>query len=158
MTLQKDTQLPLFYKTTVKRDVRTQFAALCFRIVKDKPQVLLVTSRGTRRWIVPKGWPIEGKTPAASAAVEAYEEAGVSGKAYDTCLGVFTYNKSVSRGEELPVLAMVFPLKVRHAEQSFPEAGERRRKWFSLKKAAARIAEPELRQIILTFDPRRLKH
>lgn len=158
MTLQKDTQLPLSFKTNAKRDVRTQFAALCFRIAKDRPQVLLVTSRGTRRWIVPKGWPIEGKTPSASAAIEAYEEAGVTGKTYDTCLGVFSYNKSVANGEALPILAMVFPLKVRHMDRAYPEANERRRKWFSLKKAAARISEPELRQIILTFDPRRLKH
>ncbi|MFC6583776.1 NUDIX hydrolase [Sulfitobacter aestuariivivens] len=54
--------------------MRTQFAALCYRVKKGKVQVLLVTSRGTKRWIVPKGWPMDGKTPAQSAALEAWEE------------------------------------------------------------------------------------
>jgi len=72
-------QLPLSLHGAAKGEVRTQFAALPFRVKEDKVQVLLITSRGTGRWIVPKGWPMEGKTPAESALQEAWEEAGVQG-------------------------------------------------------------------------------
>ena len=68
-------QLPINLHGARKSEIRTQFAALCYRIKRGKVQILLVTSRGSRRWIVPKGWPIEGKTPAASALREAWEEA-----------------------------------------------------------------------------------
>ena len=67
-------QLPISLRGAAKSDVRTQFAALCYRIKRGKVQVLLVTSRRTKRWIVPKGWPMEGRTPADSAAQEAWEE------------------------------------------------------------------------------------
>ena len=64
-------QLPISIGGAKKSDVRTQFAALCYRVVKDKVQVLVISSRGTGRWIVPKGWPMDGKTPAEAALQEA---------------------------------------------------------------------------------------
>ncbi|NSX54722.1 NUDIX hydrolase [Parasulfitobacter algicola] len=153
----KYTPAPINLSGAQKTDVRTQFAALCYRVVNGKTQILLITSRGTGRWILPKGWPMDGKTPAVCAGIEAFEEAGVEGKTYDSCIGVFSYIKAIPRGDNLPILAMVFPIKVKHLVNDYPEAQERRRKWFTLKKAAARIDEPELRHIILNFDPRRLK-
>lgn len=157
MTLHRKAQLPISLSAGRKTDVRTQFAALCYRIVDGKIQVLVITSRGTGRWIIPKGWPIDAKTPAKSAAIEAYEEAGAEGKSFDTCLGVFSYTKTVGADAGLPCLAMVFPLKVKKMHTRYPEKHERKRKWVSIKKAAKLIDEPELRQIILTFDPSRLR-
>ena len=150
------TQLPIRIKAANKSDVRSQFAALCFRVVDGKVRILLVTSRGSGRWIVPKGWPMDKVTPAASAAREAWEEAGVIGRTYDRCLGLFSYNKLDVFGADLPCVAMVYPVRVRTLAEDYPEARQRRRKWFSRKKAASRVAEPELARILRTFDPRSL--
>lgn len=157
MSLLRTYQRPISLGDAAKRDVRTQFAALPYRIVQDKVQVMLITSRGTKRWIVPKGWPMDGMTPAQSAAEEAFEEAGVRGKPYDMCIGVYSYNKYMEGAPDLPCLAMVFPLKVKRVFSDYPEKSERRRKWLPLKRAAEKIAEPELRAILKGFDPRRLK-
>lgn len=156
MTLQSTKQLPITIQASRKSDVRMQFAALCFRIVHDKTQILLITSRRSRRWIVPKGWPMDGVTPGAAALQEAWEEAGVKGKAYERCLGLYSYSKMIERGVLFPCVAMVYPVRVKSLASDFPEAGQRQRKWLTPKKAAARISEPELAQILLTFDPRLL--
>lgn len=147
-------QLPISLYGAQKSEVRTQFAALCYRIKNNKVQVLLVTSRGTKRWIVPKGWPMHGKTPAASAAQEAWEEAGVTGRADGHCLGVYSYEKGMAAGDDLPCLAMLYPVAVKSLAKRFPEAGQRRRRWVSRKKAARLVAEPELARLIIGFDPR----
>ncbi|MEP5730642.1 MAG: NUDIX hydrolase [Sulfitobacter sp.] len=137
-----------------KNDVRTQFAALCYRIRRGKVQILVITSRGTKRWIMPKGWPMEGKTPAACAAQEAWEEAGVIGQSGETCLGVYTYAKEIGEEDILSCLAMLYPLHVTSLAEKYPEAGQRRRRWVSRKKAAKMVAEPELGRLIRDFDPR----
>ncbi len=157
MSIMRIHQQPISLGDAAKRDVRTQFAALPFRIVQDKVQVMLITSRGTKRWILPKGWPMDGMTPAQSAAEEAFEEAGVRGKPYDVCVGVYSYNKVMENGPDLPCLAMVFPLKVKRVLSTYPEKSERRRKWLPLKRAAEKISEPELRAILKGFDPRALR-
>ena len=117
-------------------------------------QILLVTSRGSKRWIVPKGWPMEAKTPAASALQEAWEEAGVTGRPDGTCLGVYTYAKELGPADEVPCLAMLYPVMVKSLAKRFPESGQRRRVWVSRKKAARMVLEPELARLILDFDPR----
>ena len=146
-------QLPLRFDASHKSDVRTQFAALCYRIRRGRPEVLLITSRATRRWIVPKGWPIENMTPAQSAQQEAWEEAGVTGRAIDNCLGLFSYAKVIGPDRSLPCIVMVYPLKVKSLAATYPESQQRRRKWFTRKKAAARVGEAELAHIIRAFDP-----
>ncbi|MGB3245464.1 MAG: NUDIX hydrolase [Sulfitobacter sp.] len=147
-------QLPISLHGGPKGEVRTQFAALCYRVKQGKVQILLITSRGSKRWIVPKGWPMEGKTPAQSAAQEAWEEAGVQGKTGDGCLGVYSYAKDVGEEDDLPCLAMLYPVRVKSLAQKYPEHRERRRRWLSRKAAAAKVAEPELKQLICDFDPR----
>jgi len=94
-------QLPVSLNGAHKSDVRIQFAALCYRVKKGKIQILLVTSRGTGRWIVPKGWPMEGKTPAKSALTEAWEEGGVNGKTAGDCVGVYSYAKLATDEDDL---------------------------------------------------------
>ena len=147
-------QLPISLHGGPKGAVRTQFAALCYRVKKGKLQILLVTSRGAKRWIVPKGWPMEGKTPAQSAALEAWEEAGVTGKADDACLGVYSYTKGNDLGDDLPCVAMLYPVHVKSLAKKYPEHRERRRRWMSRKAAATKVVEPELKALILGFDPR----
>lgn len=157
MTLYPGRQLPLAVSPGHKTDIRTQFAALCYRIVRDKPEILLITSRGSRRWILPKGWPEPGLTPAKAARKEAWEEAGVKGRAMDTCLGVFSYFKLDARHVKMPCVALVYPVKVKSLSDDYPEAGERRRKWVRPKRAAAMVCEPELKEILRSFDPRLLR-
>lgn len=131
----------------------TQYAALCFRIRKDKPQFLLVTSRGTGRWIIPKGWPMKGRAPAKAALREAWEEAGVRGRVGRDFIGVYSYRKSLGRQRLETCMALVFPVEVKSLDGQFPEARQRRRKWFGRKKAAARVEEPDLAALIRTFEP-----
>jgi 8-oxo-dGTP pyrophosphatase MutT (NUDIX family) len=135
-----------------KTDLRTQFAALCYRIKNEKVQFCLVTSRRSGRWIVPKGWPMNGQTPMDAAATEAFEEAGVRGKIEPRPIGVFSYYKVHSKNE-LPCIAVVYPLKVKKVLRTWPEHKERNRKWLSRKKAAALVDDAELSQIILRFQP-----
>lgn len=150
-------QLPLKLRTASKNDVRSQFATLCYRVKADRTEVLLITSRRTGRWIVPKGWPEDGMTPAECAAKEAWEEAGVIGKAQDRCLGLFSYSKLISPGVTYPCVAMVYPMRVKSLSKDYPERNQRKRRWFSPKKAAQRVSEPELARILRDFDPRMLR-
>lgn len=139
-----------------KTGVRTQFAALCYRRHNGKLEFCLITTRRTRRWIVPKGWPMDGATPTKAAATEAFEEAGLEGKVHALPAGLFSYVKnSEDDSPDLPCVAVVYPMKVQKVHGTWPESKQRRRKWFSRRKAAERISEPELRQIILNFDPGR---
>jgi len=157
MTHQQMRHLPIELKKRHKTDVRTQFAALCYRMTKGKPEILMVTSRGTGRWIIPKGWPADGKTPAEAALIEAWEEAGVKGRVTGPCLGLFSYHKAMPSDDGLPCVAMVFPVKVKSLADDYPELGQRKRKWMRPKKAAAKVDEPELAQILTQLDPSRLK-
>ena len=154
MTAPKIKQLPLSVRGAHKSDVRTQFAALCYRVVKDKIQILVITSRGTGRWIVPKGWPMDGKTPAESAATEAWEEAGVEGKVSSSPLGLYSYSKINEGAVDLPCVAVIYAIKVKSLSKVYPEAGQRLRKWVSRKQAAKLVDEPELARILKDFDPR----
>lgn len=145
---------PVVFGDAGKRDVRTQFGALCWRIKNNHLQVLLVTSRRKKRWILPKGWPVDGATPVEAAENEAWEEAGVTGKAKPVCVGVFSYMKELSEDEHLPCIVAVFPIKVKRQHSQWPEQSERRRKWVSAKQAAKMVDEKDLAAILANFDPR----
>lgn len=147
-------QKPILLPGAEKTALRTQFGALCYRIQRDKVQVLLVTSRTNKRWIVPKGWPVDGTTPVEAALREAHEEAGVEGKVSGNCIGIYSYMKELTDRDQLPCVVAIYPVRVTRLLNDYAEKAERKRKWFSLKKAAAVIDEPELRQIVKGFDPR----
>lgn len=158
MSLQKFAKNPHLAGSEARDGARTQYGALCYRIKHGKPEILLITSRGTGRWIVPKGWPVEGKSPADSAAVEAFEEAGVEGTVHPECLGIYSYIKEVEEGPDLPCVVSLYAMRVKRLLGKYPEDHQRNRKWYSRKKAAALVNEPELQHIIIGFDPRRVKH
>lgn len=128
---------------------RTQYGALCWRMRRDGLQVLLVTSRDTGRWVIPKGWPHDGLGAMESAEREAWEEAGVQGAIDPQCLGLFSYSKALVLQESVPCVVSVYGLRVHRLQRVFPERKERRRKWFAVEKAVRRVAEPELRALML---------
>lgn len=131
-----------------------QYGVLPYRVDSDGGvQILLVTSRQTGRWVIPKGHPIAGLSPAESAAREAYEEAGIEGEVAPGALGAFRYRKRIRFG--LPRLARVtvFPLCVTRVLRRWPEAHQRRRQWFHRAAAASAVEETALRRMILGFRP-----
>lgn len=146
-------QRPMRLPGAAKRDVRSQFGAIPWRVHDGRLEILLVTSRGTGRWILPKGWPMDGATPAEAAATEAWEEAGVTGVPSNAALGFYSYAKEYD-GNNLPVVVAMFPLRVKKVHKDWPEKDERKRKWVGRKKAAALLKEPELSQMVRKFDPR----
>lgn len=133
----------------LQRPKRVQVAALCYRETKTGKQVLLITSKDTGRWIVPKGWPIDGKDGPQSALQEAWEEAGVSKADIETePLGYYEYAKGLGEGMTVPVEAQVYLTKVRDLSEEYPEVSERERAWFEPKDAANRVDEPDLKAIL----------
>ena len=128
-----------------------QVAALCWRKEKGRAEVLLITSRDTGRWIVPKGWPIKGLSDAQSALREAWEEAGVRVPADKARrVGQFFYDKGLEDGSDMPIVAYLYKVRLRKGDLAdrFPEAGQRKRAWVPAKKAAKLVREPELKKIL----------
>lgn len=134
------------------REPRTQYAALPWRKRDDgQLEVLLITSRESRRWVIPKGWPMKDKEPGPCAAQEAFEEAGVVGETRGKSLGVYHYDKRLRSGRLQNVRVMVFPLAVREERDIWPEMAERDRNWTSPAEAAGLVDEPELRALLTRF-------
>ncbi|WP_170473494.1 NUDIX hydrolase [Ruegeria arenilitoris] len=133
------------------RPPKVQFAALCTRTTNNQPEVLLITSRDTGRWVIPKGWPIDGLDGAGTAQQEAWEEAGVRAKTVDPDpIGQFTYDKVLNDGTSQPILTSVYHISVDKLSDKFPEMAQRKRAWVSPKIAAERVREPELRDLLLS--------
>ena len=112
---------------------------------------MLVTSRETGRWIIPKGWPKKRTAPYASAAREALEEAGVVGEVGRDPIGSYSYKKRLKSGAVVACEVQIFPLEVKRQQKTWPEKGERELRWFSPTNAARAVQEPVLRKIIRTF-------
>ena len=130
-----------------------QFGALPFKWSQSGSlKVLLVTTRGRKRWMIPKGWPIRGLKPHESAAQEAFEEAGLIGYAHAETVGSFQHIKRLGSGRQVRCMVEVFPLRVDHQRPYWPEKGERETRWMSAKKAASLVSEPELKKILLRFE------
>ncbi len=130
-------------------ETRRQVAVLPLRGGPKKGyRVLLVTSRETRRWVVPKGWPMKGLKPHETARQEAYEEAGLVGPVGKRALGYYHYEKRLKNGAAVPCLVQVFPMNVRKRLDRFPEVLEREARWFSIPEAAEAVLEPGLSAII----------
>lgn len=142
-----------------ERKPRTQYAALPFVCGPEgELRVLLVTSRETRRWVIPKGWPMKRLSPSGAAAREAYEEAGLVGEVGETAIGTYTYEKRLKRRGSVTCRVEVFPLRVERQLETWPEREERTVRWFSLPEAARAVDEPDLGEMILAlndngFDP-----
>ena len=114
-------------------------------------EVLLLTSRTRRRWIIPKGWPIKGLKPAKSAAREAFEEAGVRGVVSGKPLGRFTYDKKIDEDGCL-IEVTVFSLAMKRQLKSWPEIEQRETRWVLAREAASLTDEDGLRPILEAFS------
>ena len=138
------------------RAIRVQYGALPYRYAATNSlEVLLITTRQTRRWIIPKGWPTKGLKPPKSAAREAYEEAGIRGTVGIKSIGVFSYEKCLdANGVTVPCEVRVFPMIVKRQLDTWPEANEREARWFESSKALSTIEESGLRQLIESFAQR----
>lgn len=132
----------------------TQYAALPYRVVDGHPMVLLVTSRETKRWILPKGQPERKLAPHQVAEAEAYEEAGLVGTVFKTPFAEYDSFKRLKSGRELPCLMRVYLLEVTHELGSWPEKGERERRWMTPGEAALLVTEPGLVRVLLDFGGR----
>lgn len=131
----------------------TQYAALPMRWKGERDlRVLLVTSRETGRWVVPKGWPKAHLTPWQTAEREALEEAGALGKVGSQELGNFLYAKRLADGASVDCRVHLFPMLVRDLRSNWKERSQRRRKWFKPADAAGLVHEPELRDILLRLQ------
>jgi 8-oxo-dGTP pyrophosphatase MutT (NUDIX family) len=134
------------------REPKTQYAALPWRTTAEGAvEVLMITSRESGRWVIPKGWPIKRFGPHQSAAQEAFEEAGVKGAVKDRALGVYHYDKRLRSGRAQHVRVFVFPLEVKEVVDDWPEKSQRERVWMAPADAGGRVHEPELAQLLKSF-------
>ena len=131
------------------RPKRVQMAALCLRDRPNGVEVLLITSRDTGRWVLPKGWPMDGLSAASAALTEAWEEAGVTEAEIDPRpIGQYQYMKKLDSGVPQPVDTHVYRVKVGDLAASYPESDERVRRWVTPKEAAGMVQEPGLQDIL----------
>ncbi|MFK4825695.1 NUDIX hydrolase [Paenochrobactrum sp. BZR 588] len=131
-----------------------QVAALVWRIENGELQLLTITSRGTGRWIIPKGWPQTGRTLARTAMREAFEEAGIRGVIDPIPVGTYDYQKYDMPPEAISSFTVaVYAVAFTEQLDKWPERGERILDWVSPDVAADRVEEPELKKLILGFAP-----
>jgi 8-oxo-dGTP pyrophosphatase MutT (NUDIX family) len=144
-------------RSKAKPPTRVQYGALPYRLDDDASvEVLLVTSRETKRWIIPKGWPIKGLKPSKAAAREAYEEAGVRGRIAGRAFGHYVYEKRLEdRVTTVPCQVEVFPLLVKRQSKDWPESKQRTTQWFPAAEAAALAENSQLHNLIRELGRRK---
>lgn len=122
---------------------------------KKQVRVLMVTSRDTGRWVLPKGWLMEATTPWAAAEIEALEEAGAIGYIASETIGFYHYDKILDNGGSLRCRVEVYPMLIEKLKRNWKERRERRRRWFTPKGAAKRVNEEELSDMLrmLSYKP-----
>lgn len=126
----------------------TQYAALPYRITAAGCEIMLITSRETKRWVIPKGWPMIGKKPFKLAEIEAFQEAGVKGVVGKTPIGTYHYAKTLPTGGERLCAVEVYPLRVTLETAMWREKTERQRAWFPQERASQLVDEGGLAHII----------
>ncbi|MCP4935251.1 MAG: NUDIX hydrolase [bacterium] len=136
---------------------KKQYAALPYIVFRNHIEVLLITRRRSKRWIIPKGWPEDQLSPSKLAALEAFEEAGLKGQVAKRAIGNFNYVKRLDDKNSVICSVDIFPMKVSAQYLDFPEKGQRELRWLKLKKAAALIEEKELAALIIRFEPGKKK-
>ncbi len=127
--------------------VYKQVGLIIYKMKKSGPRVLLITSRETGRWVIPKGWPMKGKPDSKAALQEAWEEAGLAKiKGSVERIGTYFYEKAYRKSKNKPVFVKTYLAEAKTFKTKFPEAGQRKLKWVKPKRAAKMVKEPSLRQ------------
>jgi len=127
-----------------------QFGVLAWKPGKaGEPRILLITSRETKRWVVPRGNPMRGLAPHEAAAEEAWEEAGVRGNVPAEPLGTYRYMK-VRKNGDVEAEVTLYPMRVAAKIEDWPERAERKRRWFAPEEAAEAVHEEGLADLIRT--------
>jgi 8-oxo-dGTP pyrophosphatase MutT (NUDIX family) len=126
-----------------------QCAALPLAVRDGEVQVMLVTSRETKRWVLPKGWAEPDLAPHELAAKEAFEEAGLVGKMEPEPVGHYSYKKRLRGGRSIPCDVGVFPMWVEQQLKNWPERRQREARWFTLGQAALAVDEGDLVTLLL---------
>lgn len=121
-------------------------------------QIMLITSRDTHRWVLPKGWPEGVEQLFDTAAREAAEEAGIGGTISHLEFGRYFYGKVLPSGMERRCEVLVFPMEVDEIATAWPEKKERKRKWFSPAEAARLVKEQDLGELIERFSENTRQH
>jgi 8-oxo-dGTP pyrophosphatase MutT (NUDIX family) len=135
--------------------LRRQYGAIPFTVDSSgRVRVVLLTSRETQRWVIPKGWPMAKRSATDAASREVVEEAGLAGTIINTKpIGHYRYNKQLSGGKVITCQVAVFLLRVRRVFDVWPEHNQRLRAWFSPEIAAKLVAEKGLSDILLGLTP-----
>jgi 8-oxo-dGTP pyrophosphatase MutT (NUDIX family) len=129
-----------------------QVAALPWRRGENGIEVLLITTRTTRRWLFPKGWPMADKADHEAATQEAYEEAGVRGTVHPSPIGSYGALKVSESGKARHVTVTVYALQVDSELADWPERGQRDKRWASVLEAMDIVGERNLISVLLAFD------
>ena len=140
-------------KSSSSTEELRQVAALPMRSEKGSIQVCLVTTRETRGWTIPKGWPMRDIKDCRAAAIEAEQEAGLLGKAGKEPVGEFFYWKRRDFHFDL-VRVFVYQLDVTGHLPVWREMGEREVRWFTPRDAALLVEEPGLSELLAGLEAR----
>lgn len=134
---------------------KLQVAALPWRSTGNGVEVMLITSRDTGRWVLPKGWVEKDEKLWRAAEREAEEEAGLTGQMARNEAGRYFYAKVMKIGPAVACEVKVYPLEVTAVADKWKEKGMRERQWFAAAEAARLVDEPDLGDIIRRFgeDP-----
>lgn len=138
-----------FIAPILRRPSQYQVAALCWRVTEGRIEILLISSRTTKRWVLPKGWPMPDRDGGGAAQQEAWEEAGIrTDGSPPVKVGRYSYLKRLTGDVPAHTKVDVFAIRVAGLENEFPEAGQRERKWFLPEDAAKLVHEPELADLL----------
>jgi len=127
-----------------RRTKMVQYGALPIIVDDGRVRVLLITSRETRRWIIPKGWPHKKLSPSAVAALEAFEEAGLEGRVAEQPMAVFSYIKRLKSGKCVTCQVETYLFQVERELDEWPEKDQRERRWMSPDEAALLVSDDGL--------------
>lgn len=135
-----------------------QYAAICYMRMSDSIKVLLITSRQSGRWVIPKGWAMDSRAPHQVAEREAWEEAGIRGKARKKPFGYYTYLKMLDTGDRVASVVQVHLVETTAIDVEFKEKGQRTIVWLAPHEAAALVREPELKSLFGQVEMAVLTH
>jgi 8-oxo-dGTP pyrophosphatase MutT (NUDIX family) len=139
------------------RKPRLQSGALAYRVKRHgKVRVLLVRTRRSKRWSIPKGELKPALSMPENAANEAFEEAGVRGEVATASSGMYRTTKRAWYGDAI-VEIWVYLLRVSKQLKQFPEKGQREAKWVSCGDAAKMLQEPMLADLCRTLRRQALR-